>query len=312
MLMLQANLLDLPGPQFLVFYIVLMIVAAIVARWIKRQLVSPPWSSAQQVNVDAYEAAYLRGGANEAVNTGIAVLVQKQLLKVSKTALTIKTTAPLPAGAHWFERAIYQAVNSPSGCTINETRRAPLIAAHTAQLAERLKQWELIPADSRWFKARLLSTLVMLAVVALGVMKVNVGLSRHRPVSFLVVLVIIAGFITLSIFKSRPTRTRLGDQALKQLQDESAALQMTARTQPDRLNSPDVALAIGLFGVSALAFADNSWTDMRTALRPFSATSSGSSGSGCGSSCSSSCSSSSCGSSCGGGCGGGCGGCGGG
>jgi uncharacterized protein (TIGR04222 family) len=308
MLILQANPLDLPGPQFLVFYIALMIAAAIAARWIKRALVSPPWSSAQHINVDAYEAAYLRGGANEAVDTGIAVLVQKQLLKVSKTTLTIKTAAPLPAGAHWFERAIHQAVSSPSGCTINETRRSPLIAAHTAQLADRLRQWELIPSDSRWLKARLLSALVMLAVVVVGAMKVNVGLSRHRPVGFLVVLVIIAGFITLSIFKNRPARTRLGDQALKQLQDESAALQMAARTQPDRLAGPDVALAIGLFGVSALAFVDNDWTDMRAALRPFSSTSSGSSSSGCGSSCSSS----SCGSSCGGGCGGGCGGCGGG
>src|SRR5206468_6287718 len=71
-------------------------------------------------------------------------------------------------------------------------------------------------------------------------------------------LCIIAGFITLSVFKSRPARTHLGDQALKQLQDESAALQMAARTQPDRLASPDVALAIGLFGMSALAFADRS------------------------------------------------------
>jgi uncharacterized protein (TIGR04222 family) len=309
MLMLQVYPLNLPGPQFLFVYIVLMIAAAILARWIKRRLVSPPWSNAQHINVDAYEAAYLRGGANEAIDTGIAVLVQKQLLKVSKATRTIKTAAPLPAGTHWFEKAIHQAVGS-SGHTINEIRRSPIIAANTAQLADRLQQWELIPSGHRWLKARLLSALVMLAVVVLGVTKVNIGLTRNRPIGFLIILVIIAGFMTLSIFKSRPARTQLGDLALKQLQDESAALQMAARRQPDRLNGPDVALAIGLFGVSALAFADNDWTDMRAALRPPPSASGGSSSSSCGSG--SSCSSSSCGSSCGGGCGGGCGGCGGG
>ena len=180
MLMLQINPLNLPGPQFLAFYIVLMIVAAIVARLLKRSLVSPPWLSAQHINVDPYEAAYLRGGATEAVNTGIAVLAQKHLLKVSKTTLTIKTAAPLPAGTHWFEKAIYQSVSSPSGCTINETRRSPIIAVHTAQLAERLKQWELIPSDSRWLMARTVSALVMLAVVLLGVAKIEVGVSRNR------------------------------------------------------------------------------------------------------------------------------------
>ena len=228
--MLQANPLDLPGPQFLVFYIALMVVAAIIARLIKWSLVSPPWSNTQRINVDAYEAAYLRGGANEAVDTAVAVLVQKHLLKVSKTTRALKTAAPLPTGAHWFEKVIHQAVGS-SGHTINEIHKSSLIEPYTAQLAGPLKQWELIPSDNRWLKARTVSALVMLAVVVLGVMKIFVGLSRNRPVSFLVVLCIIAGFITLSVFKSRPARTRLGEQALKQLQDESAALQMAARTQ---------------------------------------------------------------------------------
>jgi uncharacterized protein (TIGR04222 family) len=275
---------------------------------IKRALLSPTWSDMRHISLDPYEAAYLRGGAAQAIDAAIAMLAQKQLLEFSKTSHTIWTKQPLPAGAHWFERAVHHAIAPKPGRKVNEIRATPLLTPHTERLAERLKQWELIPSDSRWQTARLSAGLVMLAVLALGVAKIFVGISRNRPVGFLIFLSIIAGFITLAVFNMKPARTRLGDQALKQLQGESAALQMAARTQPNLLSSGDVALAIGLFGINALAFADNSWADLRATLQPPPPTGGSSSSSSCGGS---SCSSSSCGSSCGGGCGGGCGGCGG-
>ncbi|HJQ22695.1 MAG TPA: TIGR04222 domain-containing membrane protein [Blastocatellia bacterium] len=308
MLMLQINPLEMTGPQFLKFYVILMIVAAIVARLLKRALVSPRWTDSRHINLDPYEAAYLRGGARQAIDAAIAMLAQRQLLKVSKTAHSVSTTGPLPAGAHWFERAVHQAISPSSARQINDIRSSPLLTPHTDRLAAQLKQWGLIPDDSRWQMARTVSGLLMLAVLGLGVAKIFVGVVRHRPVGFLVFLCIVTGIITLVVINSRPARTRLGEQALAQLRGESAALQMAARTRPELLASGDVALAIGLFGVEALAFTNDSWTDLRAALRPPPSTSSGASSSSCGSSCSSS----SCGSSCGGGCGGGCGGCGGG
>jgi uncharacterized protein (TIGR04222 family) len=302
MLMLQINPLDLPGLQFLLLYIFLIVVAAMLARAMKRLLVSPRWSDMRHINLDPYEAAYLRGSARGAIDAALAMLAQKQLLKVSKTTRDITTTGPLPAGAHWFEKAVHHSLSSRSGRAINDIRSSSMLMPHTERLAAQLKERGLIPADDRWRTARTLSALVMVAVLLLGVAKIFVGISRNRPVGFLVFLCIIAGIITLAVYNSRPARTRLGDQALEQLRGESAALQMAARTQPHLMASGDVALAIGLFGVEALAFTNDSWTDLRTALQPPVATGSSSSSSGCGSS--------SCGSSCGGG--GGCGGCGGG
>jgi uncharacterized protein (TIGR04222 family) len=303
MLILQMNPLDLPGPQFLLLYVVLIIAAAGIARLIKRLLVSPQWSDMRRINLDAYEAAYLRGGARQAIDAAIAMLAQKQLLKISKTTRSISTTGPLPAGAHWFEKAVHQTISPKSERQINDIRSSSMLTPHTERLASQLKDGGLIPADSRWQMARMVSVLVMLAVLLLGVAKIFIGISRNRPVGFLIFLCIIAGIITLVVYNSRPARTRLGNQALEQLRGESAALQMAARTRPHLLASGDVALAIGLFGIEALAFTNDSWTDLKTALQPPIAT-------GSSSSSSSSCSSSSCGSSCGGG--GGCGGCGGG
>ena len=306
MVMLQLNPLDLPGPQFLLLYVFLIVVAAMLARVIKKVVISPPWSDTRYINLDPYEVAYLRGGARGAIDAAIAMLAQRQLLKVSKTTREITTAGRLPAGAHWFEKAVYDSLSPRSGRKVNDIRSTSLLLPHTERLAEQFKQGGLTPSDDRWRMARTLSGLVMLAVLLLGVAKIFVGISRHRPVGFLVFLCVIAGIITLVVYNSRPARTRLGDQTLKQLRGESAALQMAARSRPHLMASGDVALAIGLFGIEALAFTNDSWTDLRAALQPPVATGSSSSSSGCGSS-------SSCGSSCGGGCGGGgCGGCGGG
>ena len=300
MLITQINPLDLPGPQFLLLYVFLIIVAAMLARVIKRSLVSPRWTDMRHINLDPYEAAYLRGGARGAIDAAIAMLAQKQLLKVSSTTREVITTGPLPAGAHWFEKAVHHSLSPRSGRQVNDIRSSSMLTPHTERIAAQLKEWGLIPADDRWRTARMVAALVMLAVLLLGVAKIFVGISRHRPVSFLVFLCIVAGIITLVVCNSRPARTRLGDQTLEQLRGESAALQMAARTRPDLMASGDVALAIGLFGVEALAFTNDSWMDLKAALQPPVTTGSGSSSSSCG------------GGGCGGGgCGGGgCGGCG--
>ena len=305
MVLLQINPLDMPGPQFLKLYVVLMIAAAILARLLKRALVSPRWSDQRHIDLDPYEAAYLRGGARQAIDAANAMLAQRQLLKVSGSAHTVSTSGPLPAGAHWFEQVVHHAISATSTRQINDIRSSSLLTPHTDRLASQLQQWGLIPDDQHWLTARTVSGLLMLALLLLGVAKVFVGVSRNRPVGFLILLCIVTGIITLVVINSRPARTRLGEQALTQLRGESAALQMAARTRPERLASGDVALAIGLFGIEALAFTNDSWSDLKAALRPPVATGSSSSSSGCGggSSCSSS--------SCGGGCGGGCGGCGG-
>src|SRR4051794_30100698 len=141
MLILQMNPLDLPGPQFLLLYIVLMVVAAIIARRIKRSLVSPQWSTMRRINLDPYEAAYLRGGARQAIDAAVAVLAQKRTLEISKTVRTIRTTAaPLPAGTHWFEKAVHQAIGLQPGCVIADLRSSSSLTRQAERLAEPLKQ----------------------------------------------------------------------------------------------------------------------------------------------------------------------------
>lgn len=312
MLFLQMNPLDFAGPKFLVFYIITLIVATLIATRLRRWLItSGEQVIAWRIALDPYEAACLRGGAKQAIETAIAMLVHRKALETSKAQRAVKISGPLPQGAHWFERAVYSTVNAKKVCTISALRISRLLLDDVARITERLKEMGLLISDKRWSVVRTIPTLVMVAVLVLGFAKIVVGVSRNRPVGFLVFLCFIALIIALMFLNQRPETGLRGQMALKELRAENAALEATARTQPQLLASHDIALALGLFGVGALAFADDSWSDLRATLTPPPSSSSSSSGSSCGSSScsSSSCSSSSCGSSCGGG---GCGGCGGG
>jgi|GEM_PF-1208885 len=308
------NPLDFTGPKFLVFYIITVIVATLIAARLRRWLItSDEETMAWRVTLDPYEAASLRSGAKGAIEAAIAMLVHHKVLETSKAQHTVKVSGPLPQGAHWFERAVYNTINAKGACTVSTLRTSRLLLDDAARITERLKEMGLLVSDKRWRVVRTVPTLVMAAVLAFGFAKLVIGVSRDRPVGFLVFLCFITVIIMLTFLNMRPESGLRGKMALRQLKQENAALEATARTQPQLLSSNDIALALGLFGVGSLAFADDSWSDLRTTLTPpsYSSSSSSSSSSSCGSSScsSSSCSSSSCSSSCGGG---GCGGCGGG
>ena len=310
MLMAQINPLNLPGPAFLAFYLILLASAAIIAILVRRWLVAggddrPP----PRMQLDAYEAAFLSGGEDAVVDTAIAMLVQRQALKASSASRSLTTCGPLPRDAHPAEQAVYSAVTSQYKPVQDVRAAAKRSVAH---IADRLKMMGLILSDARWQMVRIIPALILVAVLVVAIAKIYIGMSRNRPVTFLELLAAVTGLIAWMFFKSRPRVTPLGEQALEQLKIDNVALHTTARSRPQLLAPGDMAFAIGLFGVASLPFADATWTELRQALSPPPVVGSGSS-SGSSSSCgSSSCSSSSCSSSCGSSCGGGgCGGCGG-
>jgi uncharacterized protein (TIGR04222 family) len=316
MLLLQLNPLNFAGPKFLLFYIITLIAATFIASRLRGWLIrSGEEGLAWGISLDPYEAATLRNGAKGAIETAIAMLVHHKAVETSKAERQVKISGPLPQGAHWFERAVYNTINAKVTYTVAVLHKSQLLLNDVERITERLKEMGLLLSDKRWSVVRTVPTLVMAAVLALGFAKIVIGVSRDRPVGALVFLSFITVIITLIFLNVRPETGSRGKQALKDFKAVNAALQATARTQPQLLSSPDLALAVGLFGVTSLGFADAAWADLQSTLAAPSYRSSSSSSSCGSSSCSSSscssssCSSSSCGSSCGGG--GGCGGCGG-
>jgi uncharacterized protein (TIGR04222 family) len=157
----------------------------------------------------------------------------------------------------------------------------------------------LIDAD-RAQAARVFATVAALSVPIVGAIKIAVGVSRGRPVEFLVIASILSTILALAIFARPLRRTRRGDRVLERLTSSYQDL----RRLPRDLGSADVSMAVALFGMAALAHTP--LAPLRRALEP-QHQQAASYGSTCGAGCGGG-GGSSCGSSCGGG---GCGGCGG-
>ena len=304
----QINPFDLTGPEFLAVYTVVAAVACFLAFILRRSAAgSYPRAPVPATKLDPYDAAYLGGGAKVATETAIASLIRSKALLLSLVDNTLSAIPGSKLFSHPFEQTVYRIVESGGATTVKDIRLKA--AAATEKIATRLESLGLVVDNERSIRARTLPVILMSMVLLFGAIKILIGFWRDRPVGFLFVMCAITALIAFLFYKSPPFRTKFGDTALRQLKRENAALESTARSNPEQLGSVDVALAIALFGVTSLAFTDTAWAALRRQISPVSSGSSSSSSCGSSSSCSSSSSSGSSG--CGGGCGGGgCGGCG--
>lgn len=307
------NIFDLRGPEFLEFYIVVLAgatVGAFVLRWILR---GPDDDVSHLINdLDPYEAAYLTGGPRMVVNTALASLVHSgrvQMISTQKMRISELSSHDLPA----LERAVY-------GMVANGQRVREIHAASgriTDAIGCKLLAANLALMPGQRISARLLPALVVATIFVIGIGKISIGISRGKPVTFLVLLSIVTAGIAIG-FAAVPTyRTRAGDRMLKRARGEHAALHTSALHAPQRLECSDLALALALFGPAVLS--SGPLVSLRDALWPtkrggswdgwdsWSSCGTGGSWSGGG------CGGGGCGGGGGGGCGGGgCGGCGGG
>lgn len=295
------NVLDMRGPDFLMLYLLLLaggVVFALILREVMRRVVSSDMGEVVHV-LDSYEAAFLSGGEVLALHAALASLVQRSILNVGWSSGVLTVASELPGKSHPVEEQVYGQVAARRGITVNKLK--PRDYSTIAQIRDRLEQDQLVFTAGAAAFIRFVPLLMLLGVIVLGAMKVWVGISRGRPVAFLVMLTIMAVILAVVMYRRNVLRTPAGDRLLSSLKQKNAGLETTTKVAADRLSGDDVAMAVGLFGTGILAGAVLG--DLNRALHPV-VHSGNSSGSGCGAS--------SCGSSCGGGCGGGgCGGCGG-
>jgi hypothetical protein len=138
----------------------------------------------------------------------------------------------------------------------------------------------------------------MASPALLGVCKIFVGLSRHRPVGGLVALVIMTIVAALAIALWRSRTTTAGREMVARLSAEFGEKRSLARGTPEAVAGNDWAMMVGLYGASIIAVGP-----LSPLYQTLPRASDGSGGSGCSAGCGGG----------GGGCGGGgCGGCGGG
>lgn len=276
------NPLDLRGPEFLAFFAVLAIVSLVVAailRWYLLSVDGPCNDAFDRAGADRFpgdvdptpnDVAYLVGGPELVGNAMVVRDVHdgNALLDVTSRKL--------------------QAEGAIDSLTVAEYR-----SRFKEFNPSHLERMGLSPSGAQAWKIRIYPALVVAVVATVGWVKVAIGLSRNRPVGFLVVGCCVVSFIAILFLFFRPWATRRGRQLLAHLKTTNSALRTTASIDADRLTGDDLSLCFALFGIDSIGAQHN---NLKSMLRPV--PSCGSSGCGGG------------GGGCGGGCGGGgCGGC---
>jgi uncharacterized protein (TIGR04222 family) len=281
--------LNLPGPQFLVFYAVLGVIMLTLLYVLRAS--SEGGHVPRLDTSDPYLIAYLRGSTNEALRVATVSLIDRGLLKGDQAALVVARPDGADIARRPIERALLRAFATPAEPkAIFENRT---LAAACDDYAATLKRLRLLPDDEvMWARLRRLVVFGGI-LVGVAVAKIVVALSAGRTnVLFLVAL---AGLFTVAaVVIGNPRRTVLGATALSDLRRLFSRLRARARSISPGGATAEAALLAAVFGIAALPAPNFSYArQLYPKTSPVS---------GCGSSCGSSCG--------GGGCGGGCGGCG--
>jgi uncharacterized protein (TIGR04222 family) len=284
------SVFELRGPEFLVFYAVLsaavLALTAALRRFVDGSGVAQSPSSLVS---DPYLVAQLRGGAPETLRVALLSLVDRDLIEESGGTFRTRDGVQAAHGHRPIERELLTHYrNGGDGPSVLS------LVKHCEPFEERLRSLQLIPDAS--IRARRLLVFVPMLLILGGVAakKVSIGLSRGRPVTFLLILGVISVGLLYKV--AMPRRTRAGENLLADIRRLFGGLKERAATIRRGGSTSELALLAAVFGLTAVPL---TVFPQRALLYPQASSSS----SGCGSS-------SSCGSSCGGGCGGGCGGCG--
>jgi len=282
------NPFTLPGPAFLIFYIIFgVIVLFLLHRYLSAQ------HADLQVDItafakDPYKIAYLRGGQGEAIQVATVSLQDRGLLQWNNTELHTLRPEAVQSVTRPIEKAIlsFYLTSTEPATSLNN---AALTVACDAYKRELGHAGLLATADV--YSQRALPFLFALAsLVGVTWVKVHMALSHgHHNVAFLIILTVVFGLIAAA-FTGRRTTTA-GRQLLENLRGLFSLLKKRAKNLRSGGETNEVALVAAVFGLGVLSASE---FPLIAKLRQ-------SADSGSSSSCSSS---SSCGSSCGGGCGG--------
>jgi uncharacterized protein (TIGR04222 family) len=305
------NPLNLQGPQFMAFFLLCFLPAAVWGIAV-RVLFRPPGVvyGAAGATLSGYEAAYLNDAERGVTYATIAGLARCGLLEYDAKTLRLNLAASTadvspqsPDSPDLASDPIVRTVMT--GAKEGRLLKTQVAAVKplTAGIRDSLLRLGLLLTDRQQRLTSQVAALPLFLLLLVSATKLGVGLSRQKPVLFLTIALVFNVLLLVGIYFAKPlvARSRRGSVAYEELQERHSPLKTTAYAAAQPQYST-LLLAFGLFGVTALTGSQNQAMKKYLAMPG--------SGSGCGSGCSGGgCGGGGCG---GGGCGGGgCGGCGG-
>jgi uncharacterized protein (TIGR04222 family) len=288
-----VNPFTLPGPQFLVFY-VLFAAAVLALLYLGRRAYEAGALPTIDLK-DPYPFAYLKGGPAEAIRVATIGLVDRGLLTLTgATAHTVENIAP-QLGQKQIERDIL--AHFRGGASVSSAwQNMRLLDVAAANYDRLLRSYNLLPNVETQTVRVVALAIALVALLGVGGAKIWVALAAgRRNIEILIVFMVMATVFAAKVWN--PYRTRLGDDYLASVRTLFTGLRERAASLRPGGATREVLWLTALFGAALLPSAVFPVAAYAT---PKPASSS-----------SGSCGGSSCGGGGGGGCGGGGGGCGG-
>lgn len=232
--------LEWRGPEFLVLFLVLAIASLIIAAVWRRLAIDNGRTEAMH-GLDASAVAMLAGGEARVVERVIGELLTRGAAQFDATQQRLVVTE-VPRDLDDAARDLAEALRRDGDIRSLAMR----CRATFTQLARHLEQRGLWLDGETAARIARRSALAPAVVLALGVAKVVVGVSRDRPVAILVILCVLLAIITLVFAFKLPQRSRSGDRALLELKRRHARAMRAPRDQ-------EWPIALALVGSSVLA-----------------------------------------------------------
>ncbi|WP_417908665.1 TIGR04222 domain-containing membrane protein [Candidatus Electronema sp. PJ] len=217
-------LVRIPGPVFLLYFLIFSIVCIILARLVLKQLEGadkltlPPVS---HFKPSAY--AYLRGGLPEVIRTAMFSLWQKRVVVLSGNGSDAVVqcsnfSEPLPdpveATVYAFLKAKPQGLTPPA--LLNDTSLLNKIEQKLRSTQDELRRLHLLRTKEEHLRAWAITWMTITVIGGVGGTKLYLGLTRARPVVFLVIFLVVALIALLSVLKPWNTVSSLGKWYLAQ------------------------------------------------------------------------------------------------
>ena len=250
---MSLGLYDLAGGPFLKLYIVLLaltIVAGfLIPRWLKRE-------GHPGLVTDIGELAYLAGGMARFADTVVAhLLATRALAMVGKKGFQALTRG---SGRTEIELTVLALPGELSWKGISQS-----LEPYAEPIERRLVADWLIMDAGQTLQMRFWQTLPYFLLLPFGTIKVIVDEMRHRPVGYLVLLLILTAMLALIRWFTVDRLTRGGHAALKAARRSAARLKLAP-------TSTETDLAVALFGTEVLVASGwSGFHELRTARLGF-------------------------------------------
>jgi len=246
---------DLHGPQFLQFYVPLLL-GGFLAAFVLRQWLRGPddEGSPSDRDLDPYAMAFLAGGGARVAETAIAHLVERGALVYEPTGRRLLGSPDRALRRqHPFERDVYELV--PREGLSLEHLHAQARRSADAFFAKDLCERGLLLSSYQRTRLVLVLTSILGCLLLVGLVKFFIGMARNRPVGILMCLLLLSVGMSVWLMKGvrRSRLTRRGTRVLELLRIQNAALRTTASIQGShRLQEKELLVLMGLFGLSVV------------------------------------------------------------